>query len=255
MKQLFIAAFTGLISLVAQAQVTETRDTKEVNAIEVKNGIEVIFTQSDIPGLQVTADNAENLKRIMTTHNKNGTLKIYLKEHEGPINVQAIAKVYVSQKNVTGFTASNGANIKANGMLNLTDVAVNLSGGATCNAIITTSGNCSIDVQSGAGFRGIVNSKDFSANAIGGGYIKIGGSADTANVYCSGGSFNAGKFICGDAKIWAQKASAVSIYANNSIKTDVDTSSSVTYYGEPAKTSLGTNAYAVKKDNYKLSLN
>lgn len=254
MKQLFIAAFTGLISLGAQAQVTEARAAMEVNTIEVKNGIEVVFTQADTLGLQVTSDTPDNLKKIVTSY-KNGTLKIYLKDNDSPATSHTVAKVYVWQKNITGFTASAGANIKANGKLNLKDVAINLSSGATLSAIITASGNCSIDVKSGGGFRGVINSKDFSANILGGGYIRTSGSTVTADVYCSGGSFNAGKFICSEAKIWAQKASAVSIYANNSIKADVDTSSSVTYYGEPAKTNLGTNAYAVKRDTYKMALN
>ncbi len=254
MKQFFIAAFTGLISLGAQAQVTETRTANEINTLNVKNGIEVIFTQSDTLGLQVASNNSENLRRIVTTY-KNGTLNIFLKDADNPVATQTVAKVYVSQKNIKNFTAATGANIKVNGRVNLENVVISLSSGATLNAIITASGSCSIDVKSGAGFRGIINSKNFQANVVSGAYVKVGGSTDIADVYCSGGSLNAGKFVCNTAKIWAQKASAVSIYTNTSIKTDVDASSSVTYFGEPAKTSLGINAYAVKRDNFKMTLN
>jgi hypothetical protein len=254
MKQLFIAAFAGLISLGAQAQVTESRTPKDATALEVKDGIEVVFTQSDTLGLNVTADSRENLKKIATDF-KNGTLTIYLKDGDNAAAAATVAKVYVSQKNVTRFTASKGANIRVNGRLNLKDLSVNLSSGATLNAMINTSGNCNIDVKSGAGFRGVVTSKDFSANIISGGYIKVGGSTNTANVYCSGGSLNAGKLLCGEAKVWAQKASSVSIYTIDAIKTNVDASSAVTYYGEPSKASLGSNVNAVKRDNYKLTLN
>lgn len=254
MKQFFIAAFTGLISLGVQAQVTEMRTAKEVHSLEVTNGIEVVFTQSDTISLKVTSNTTDNLNRIITTC-KNGTLKISLKDTDSPTATQTLAKVYVSQKSISAFTASAGANIRANGKLNLEDVTISLSTGATLNAMINTSGNCSIDVKSGAGFRGVINSKDFSAKILSGGYIRTSGSTITADVYCSGGSLNAGKFMCNEVKIWAQKASSVSIYTNDSIKTDVDASSSVTYYGQPGKTSLGTNAYAVKRDSYKMVLN
>lgn len=254
MKQFFIAAFTGLISLAAHAQVTETRIAKEVSSIEVKNGIEVIFTQSDTLSLQVISNSRENLSNIITNYSK-GKLTIFLKDKNSPTGYQTTARVYVSQKSISAFTASTGASIRANGKLNLKDLAINLSSGATVNAILTTSGKCNINVKSGAGFRGVVTAKDFSANIMGGSYIKITGNTGTADVYCSGGSLNAGKFVCNEAKIWAQKASAVSIYTNDFIEADTDASSSVIYYGEPARTSLGANTGAVKRDNYKLTLN
>ncbi|MXN92367.1 hypothetical protein GR160_14150 [Flavobacterium sp. Sd200] len=254
MKQFFIAAFAGLISLGAQAQITEARTAQAVTAIEVKNGIEVVFTQSDTLGLKVTTDKTVNLANIVTTY-KNGTLKITLRDNDDQAITQTVAKVFVSQKNVTHFTASTGAAIRVAGKLNLTEADINLSSGATFSAILSTTGRCSIEAQSGGGFRGIINSKDFHAKIVNGGYIRTGGSTDTAKITCSSGSLNAGKFICHEATIQAQKASSVSIYANSSIKTEVDASSSVTYYGEPIKTDFGSNAYAVKRDSYKLNLN
>ena len=254
MKHLIIAAVTGLISLGAQAQVSETRSLKEVTSIEVKNGIEVIFTQSDTLALKVEADTPENLYSIATDYSGH-KLKIYIKSSEGPSIMNAKARVYVSQKNVDNFKASNAAVIRVNGTLTTGDCTISLSSGAKLSAIMVSNGTCKVDVKSGSGFRGKITTNKLEANIMAGSYMKVTGTADSATLFCSGGYFTADKFVCNDANVWAQNASAVSIFTKNSIKTDVDTSSSITYYGEPAKTNLGTNTYAVKRENYKLSLN
>jgi len=254
MKQLIIAAVAGLISLTAQAQVSETRALKEVTSIEVKNGIEVIFTQSDTLALKVEADNTENLYAIATDYSGH-TLKIYIKENDGSPVMKAKAKVYISQKNVTFFKVSNAAIVRVNGTLNTGDVNISLSTGAKLSSIMVSSGTCKVNVKSNSGFNGKITTKKLEANVTGGSYMKVTGTADSATLFCSGGYLTADKFVCNDANVWAQNASVVSIFTKNSITTDVDASSSITYYGEPANTHLGTNTYAVKRDNYKLSLN
>ena len=254
MKHLIIAAVTGLISLTAQAQVSETRALKEVTSIEVKNGIEVIFTQSDTLALKVEANNPENLYSIATDYSGH-KLKIYIKSNDGTAVTNAKARVYVSQKNVTDFRASNAAVIRVNGTLTTGDTNISLSSGATLSAIIVSNGLCKVDVKSGSGFRGKITTDKLDATIMAGSYMKVNGTANSAKLFCSGGYLTADKFVCNDADVWAKNASAVSIFTKNSITTDVDTSSSITYYGEPAKTSLGSNTYAVKRDNYKLSLN
>jgi len=140
------------------------------------------------------------------------------------------------------------------GTLTVKDVTIHLASGGTFSAIINAAGKCSIIADSGAGFRGQVNAKELTADVTAGAYARLWGGADTAKIYCSGGSLNAEKFVCKSAGVWAQKASAVSIYTSDYIKTDTDASSSITYYGNPAKTSLGVNTYAIKRDNFKLSL-
>lgn len=254
MKKFFIAAVTGIISLGAHAQVSETRSLKEVTSIEVKNGIEVIYTQSDTLALKIEADTQENLYNIATDY-KGNTLKIYIKDSDGPATMNAKARVYVSQKNVSNFKLSNAAIVRVNGVLNVSNANVNLSSGAVLSAIVVSNGTFKIDVKSGSGFRGKITTNKLEANITSGSYMKVTGTANAAELYCSGGYLTADKFVCNDADVWAQNASAVSIFTKNSIKTDVDTSSSITYYGEPAKTNLGTNTYAVKRDAYKLSLN
>jgi hypothetical protein len=246
MKHLFIAA-VGLMGLCGHAQVTELRPFKQVTALEVSNGIEVIYTQSDSGEVKAESDSREHLKNVITEY-KGNTLKVYMKDTEGA-NIATTARVYVSQKDVNNFKAYNAAVIKVSGVLTTTNITLNLSQGATFGAIVVTAGNCSIDAKSGAGFTGKVTAKTFKADITNGSYVKILGNSDVADVYCSSGaSFNADKFMCSTADVWAKNASSVSIHSINYIKTKVDISSSVTYTGTPANTNLGMNTYAIKRD-------
>ncbi|WP_185965593.1 GIN domain-containing protein [Flavobacterium zepuense] len=255
MKQLIIAAVTGLITLGAHAQVTEDRQAYDVTKIDVKNGIEVIFTQNDTLALKVETGTAQNLSSIATEYDGN-TLRIYIKGQENNSTATYTqARVYVAQKNVTVFKAAGAASIKLPNDTNFEQVSISLASGSSFIGHIQAAGSCSIKASGGAGFRGKVVTDSFKGDATNGGYIKLMGQATTASIYCSGGSVQAGKFVCNRADVFAKNASSVFIGAGASIKADADSSSSITYYGDPVKIDLGTNAYAVKRDNFKFSLN
>lgn len=254
MKNLFIAAITGLITLTTQAQITEVRNAKTATAIEVKNGIEVVFTQSNIPLLKVESDNADNLARIVTEY-KGNTLKVYMKNIESNDVTHASAIVYVSQQNITSFKAATGARIKTEGVVVLPEASFDLTSGATFIGTVTVTGTCSIKAKGGAGYKGRINTDVFTANVTGGAFVKVIGTTNTADVFCSSASFTADKFECKKANVWVKNASSASIFVNDYIKADTDTSSSITYYGNPTDTNLGTNGYAVAKNTGKVALN
>lgn len=255
MKQLIIAAAAGLITLAANAQVNEDRKAYDVTKIDIKDGIEVVFTQSDTLALKVEAGTAQNLNSIATEYDGH-TLRIYIKEQENNSTATYTqARVYVAQKNVTVFKAAGAAVIKLPKDTKFDQISINLASGSTFIGHIQAAGSCSIKAAGGAGFRGKVMTYSFKGDATNGGYIKLMGEANTASIYSSGGSVQAGKFVCNKADVLAKNASSVFISAGASIKADADSSSSITYYGDPAKIDLGTNAYAVKRDNFKFSLN
>jgi hypothetical protein len=254
MKNLFIAALTGLITLSAQAQVSETRKSSSATTIDVKNGIEVIFIQSNTPTLKVEADNAASLSRIVTEY-KGSTLKVYMKDVESAGVEHAKAKVYVSQNNLDTFKASTGATIGTEGVVDLPELNFNLSSGATFIGTVTVKGTCSIKATGGSGFKGRVTTDVFKANVTGGAYVRVIGKANNADIYCGSASVMADNFQCKKANVRAQNASYASIFANEYIKADTDTSSSITYYGNPTDTDLGTNGYAVAKTGGKVALN
>jgi hypothetical protein len=254
MKKLVITALLALTGMGAQAQTSETRKSENFNSLEVKNGIEVVFTQSNEPSLKVESDNEANLENIITEFSK-GTLKVYMRELENGRTIQGVAKVYVSAPGVNSFKAATGASVKANGKLAVEELTVKLATGASFTAEANCSKKCTVKAESGSMFRGLVNTALFDGKAFGGATIKITGSADTATIVCNNGSLMAGKFLSQRADVKTINASTAFISTAKSIDADADNSSSITYYGEPTDVNLGTNMYAIKRDNLKLALN
>ncbi len=130
MKQLLITALLAITGIGAQAQKSETRKSEDFKALEVQNGIEVIFTQSKSSELKVETDNSNNLQNIITEY-RRGTLKVYMREQDGKNIIQGHAKVYVSTENITDFKAITGSSIKISGKLTTDALTVKLATGAS----------------------------------------------------------------------------------------------------------------------------
>lgn len=254
MKKLVIIALLALTGMSAQAQTSETRKSEDFTALDVKNGIDVIFTQSDETSLKVESDSKSNLENIVTEYSR-GTLKIYMREIESGKIMQAVAKVYVSAPNVSSFKAVTGASVKAAKRLTVDELNVKLATGATFNAEGQCTQKCTVKADSGSMFRGHIVTADFEGKATGGAAIKITGSAETSVIACNNGSVIAGKFLSNSTSVKTINASTAFVNAVKSIRANADNSSSITYYGEPADVNLEANTYAIKRDNLKLALN
>lgn len=254
MKQFLITALLALTGIGAQAQTSETRKSEEFNSLDVKNGIEVVFTQNNAPSLKVESDSKDNLENIMTEFSK-GTLKVYMREPENGRTLLGSAKVYVSAANVTTFKAATGASIKADGKLAVDQLTVKLASGASFAGEAVCNKKCTVKAESGSMFRGLINTALFDGKASGGSTIKLTGNAETTNVACNNGLLIAGKFFSQKADIRTTNSSTAFVNVVKSISADADNSSSITYYGEPTDVNLGANMYAIKRDNLKLALN
>ena len=253
MKQLVITALLALTGMGANAQIEEYRQVTPFTAMEAENGIEVVFTQSDAPSLRVESDNEAFLENIVTEV-KGNTLKIHMGQNSGMKQGLGTARVYVSQKNVTDFKAATGASIKVTGLLVADEVNIKLMTGSAFTAMLETKAT-HVKAASGAVFRGNVTTAAFDGTVSGGATIKVIGTSAETNVVCNGGVLQAGKLVSEKAAIIASNAGSAFVNAVKSIKVDADSSSSVTYYGEPEKVALSTNTFAVKKDSHKFALN
>lgn len=251
MKQLLITMLLAVTGFSSQAQKSETRKSEDFTALEVQNGIEVIFSQSTSTGLKVETD--DNLENIVTEY-KRGVLKVYMKENNKKI-IQGHAKVYVSAKNVTDFKVSTGSYVKIQGKLVLNELTVKLNTGASFAGEAQCLNKCKIKAESGSMFRGIIKTTEFEAIVTGGASIKVTGNTNSSIVFCNSGSLLAGKFISNNANVKTINASTAFINTNKSITANTDNSSSITYFGEPADVNLGENTYSIKRDNLKLALN
>jgi Putative auto-transporter adhesin, head GIN domain len=254
MKTIIITAFAALTTMVAQAQVKETRTAQPITTLEVTDGIEVVFKQGTTPQLTAEAADRETLENVITEYRK-GNLKVYLKSPGETRMASANGiRVYVSG-DVTGFTANKGAIIKLEGVLKTSNLDIALNSGAVCTGEVNTSGTCHITAKGGAGYRGIITAAHFEGDALGGAYIKASGHADVVDIVCKGGSVHAGKLICAEATVLAMNASSVSIYTTEYVNVDVDGSSSVAYYGEPKKAVTGNTTHKIVRETEKLTLN
>lgn len=254
MKQLAFIAALAIIGFTATAQTSETRKSADFIALEVKNGIEVIVTQSNEPALKVQADTQQNMENIVTEF-KKGVLKVYLKSENKQATTHGTAKVFVSAKSLNNFTAVTGSSITINGRLTVNELTVKLETGSSFSGEVESLEKCTVKAESGSMFRGIVKANAFSTKITGGASVKIVGYAESATIVCNNGSMLAGKFICQKAEVKTINASTAFVNTMKAINASTDTSSSITYYGEPASVSLGDNAYAIKRDNLKLALN
>lgn len=255
MKQLAVMAAVILTGFAAQAQTSETRKSAEFTALEVKNGIEVVVTQSSEPALKVESDTPQNMNNIVTEFNK-GVLKVYMREpNPATAAIHGSAKVYVSAKNLSSFKAVTGSAITIKGRLTVNELTVKLETGSSFSGEIESLEKCNIKADSGSMFRGIVKANDFTARITGGASVKISGYAESAMIACSSGSMLSGKFICQSTNVKAYNGSTAFVNTMKSIIASTDATSSITYYGEPANVNLGENTYSVKRDNLKLALN
>lgn len=254
MKQFIITATAALTTIMAQAQVTETREAKNATSIEVKNGIELIVSQGETPALKAEAANAEVLNNLVTEFRK-GTLKVYFKNSSADMVYAKGVKVYVTEKDIAHIKVTNGAVLKTGTPLKTDDIDVQLSNGGSFSGELYTTGTCHIKTTGGAGFRGTVHANKLRAVALSGGFIKVLGQADTTEVFSNGGSVQAAKLICKSASVMAQANAAIAINASELVEADSDASSTVTYYGDPKRAVTGNNTYSIQRDTQKLTLN
>lgn len=253
MKQLAITALFAFAGFGAQAQVSETRESGEFTAIDVQNGIEVVFTQSNDKTLRVESGNAAFLDNIVTQF-KGGTLQIYLDGEPSGRTEAMNAKVYVSGSNVTRFCAATGASIKADGTIKIGELNVSLCTGGVFTGVVQAE-KCRVRAASGSTFRSVLTATSLRADATSGASLRITGTADYATVSCIGGVLHGGKLVCQKAEVRAGNGGQAYITTTKHIKANADTSSCITYYGEPAEVDLGENTYAIKRDNHKFALN
>ncbi len=214
MKKIWISLVATVLTLstaVAQKVVydenVQKRNISSFHAIETSAGIEVIISKGDKEELAVSAGNKEYVDEVITEVN-NGVLKVTRKDDWKFWNKWKNwkVKVYVSYKNLDAVKASSGGSVegadvkleKLTVRLN-SGASINLSGsvssldvdgssGAMFHGYSLISNNCKAEASSGAGVQ-VTVSKEISAKANSGGFIRFKGEALIRDINVnSGGS-------------------------------------------------------------------
>jgi len=229
---LLVFSFVVTTALLGQKQINDAnavmRNVHDFHAIKVSHGIEVLLTQGNSEAVAVSAAHIE-LRDKIKTEVVNGVLRIYYDQnflHQLSDRRRKNLKAYVAFVKLDGIDGSSGASIRAEDVMKMDKLEVELSSGATFNgkvdanslsvdqssgSVVHISGtvnslkvegssgsifrgfelevnNCEAETSSGSGIQVSVN-KELSAEASSGGFISYKGSGVIRNIRTgSGGS-------------------------------------------------------------------
>lgn len=248
MKSILCMAFAALVSTAATAQNEQERNNKGFTSLEVQDGIQVIFTQSDVESVKVTSNGNSNLNFVVT-ESRGEKLAIYLNENikNTETEFSEIVKVYVSDNNIVSITAQTGASVYITNQVDVPAITFNIKSGAAIKGIINAHDSCTIKAASGAAFNGSIITKRLNTDITGGAHINAYGSAEKTVIFCSGGTFNAGKFVTDHADIIARRVSSVAVNVKISVMANADNTSAITYSGNPEKIKMGDDTFAIRR--------
>ncbi|MFT3795596.1 GIN domain-containing protein [Flavobacterium sp.] len=238
MKSTIITLGLFLTAILGQAQTNEKRNVSSFSKIEVKDPIELIYTEGEAPAINVTG-NAGQLANVSTEIN-DGMLKIQLKDTKEPMEKYT---VYVTGHDLSSLKASKNAVVNVTNQISAPEFSLTLSSGAQFSGSILTPKSVSIKADDSTFYKGFVQTDavygDFSdqAKAI------LTGNAQTAMIktnhyaLCDAGNFSAEKLF-----INAREYSTTKIYAKKNIDIHVGESARVTYSGKPSEVKMNENA-------------
>jgi hypothetical protein len=197
---------TVIAQNVIDAENVDKRKIGSFHAVETGAGIQVILTKGNEQELVVTSSHKEMLDKIKTTVTSNGVLRISRENNWRfweTIKNWSI-KVYVPYSQLDGLDVSSGGSIQVKDV-NLDKLtaevssggSISISGKANSLVIDGSSGgmfkgydltvtNCKVDVSSGAGVQVNV-SKEISAEASSGAYVRFKGEGLIRNINVSSG--------------------------------------------------------------------
>jgi hypothetical protein len=212
MKKIWISFAVALMAIssamsqqVINADNAEKRTIGSFHAIETSSGIEVIITKSDKEELAVTVGNKDYLDEVRTVV-QNGVLKIsragdwkfWNKWHNWKV------KVYVSYTQLNAVEATSGGSINGSD-INLDRLSAHLNSGGSIN-LSGSVGSLDVDGNSGAQFKGyslsavnckahmssgagiqVTVTKEISAKASSGGYVRFKGDGLIRDINVSSG--------------------------------------------------------------------
>jgi hypothetical protein len=131
MKQFILSSSFILLFISAKAQITELRDSKPFNQLEVSGAANVQFTQGDSTTIKVVANDAE-INNVYTSV-ENGILTV-----RGKGNFKNSYKIYVSSKNLNHITASGASKVTILNTLQTDTLFINATGASDVVGNINT---------------------------------------------------------------------------------------------------------------------
>ena len=234
-----------LIGIVAKGQVVENRTVSGFSKVEVKNGIELIYTESKTPSLQIEAQDHCFLNNIMTEV-KGNTLKIYLSKN-GNQN-EKLVKVHLSAQNLTAFEANSKAKIRVINQISADNVNIILNSESQFYGTTVSKEKTKLTANIGTVFNGRVETSSFIGNFKDNAKINLSGGTQNARFQTTDTTLlDAKNFIANTVNLNATGKSLAMIHVDKTIAVSVADEAKVSYTGFPDKIKMNEDATATPK--------
>lgn len=242
----------ALVSILAKAQMSESRNVSDFSKLKVSTGIDATYTISDTKTVNITTDDAERMQCIKTEVN-NGVLEIFVDtksvkdKHKytfdgfrNKINGVPfkVLKVEITGPALTKFQATSSADIKVinTNTTNELEIKTTSSGSISGNFVCT---KLEVDASSSGNFNAEVEANEIEIECSSSADIKLTGKAKTVDVDASSSAdCNLKNLHVENAEVEASSSADVSVYASKSINASASSSADIIYYGNPSQKSV-----------------
>jgi hypothetical protein len=246
-----------LVGLVAKSQEVENRKVSDFSRVEVQNGIELIYTESNQLSLQIELPDNTVTSNVVTEV-RGKTLKIYLPKGKDCSKSKGLVKVYLSSKYVAFFKASLYSKITVTNQISSLNSKVVLNSKSVFNGNIKNEGKSKIVGERGTVFNGKIETQILKGNFKDNAKANITGMAIKANILTNDTALcNAKNFVTRSLSITAEGNAIVLIHSDSKVSVTVADKAKVTYTGFPETVQLNVEAESLYKlkSNQALSLN
>lgn len=227
-----IIIFTMIITgMVCKAQVSENRKVNNFAQIEVANGIELYYQQSDEPHSIRVESNSEEVLKSIKTESSNGILKIYNANKDFSKNSKT--KIFVTGNTLLAIRGKSKARIVLQATKNVSDMTITLLEGAYFNGYILNAKKIQINTDKTSEFNGRVETQNLIGNFKNKSRVNLSGTAKEARITSTNKSYcNAKNFLVENTEIHSEDAT-VMITSKNKLVIDLNENAKLTYFGEP----------------------
>lgn len=206
--------------------ISETKNVADFHGISASQGFEVDITSGSKPGIIIEAD--DNLMKYVTTRVENGILKISINQNN---LTDATLKAHVSAINLDELSASSGAEI-------------------TSNDVLENDRHIKLQASSGGSVKINLISPEVKASVSSGSNIDIKGRTRflTATV-SSGASLDAFDLLSERTKVNASSAGQAYVHSSVDLTASASSGGSVKYKGSPTTTISQSSGGGVSKED------
>ena len=220
--------------------VTQEIDVSDFDSVSLEASGNVFIEQGQTESLTVEAD--DNIQPLLENKVRGSELVLSTKPNQG-IDPSRRIIYRITVKDLKGISLKGSGNFSIS-PLTSESMNISLPGSGDINIEDLETGELSIDLF-GSGNISIdhLTATSIDTSARGSGDIKLAGQADSQNISYSGsGNYVAGDLETNTANVNIPGSSDVTVWVNDTLKTDIDGSGTVRYYGSPTVDQTGNGS-------------